>query len=505
MNAIYLPQEVIDRIISHTADRETLASLRLVSRSCRSRATSLYFRQLFIMLSSKSVANIDNPIQSPYSSSVEELHWADVTVQEHERGQMRLGQNDCLQGEKEIRKEISDLSYLHNIHKVRLFTKYEKSLDHSLTADKELQYQLNDDLEAFQDTFKERSAGLSSETVLKWHERYRALYSDQENLYYPLYVGAEKRKFNVESFVNLKRVSVNNGCEVGAEQYPTAFEAQENLEHPARWSTTRQCRPERGAVYVMILKSLATLNRLTHLSVKTEGAKWERIFMHSHPLLNGARLVSMFENIRHLDVDLCLWWPHSYEHIPTPRCRLSNLGEARNLKSLTWKTHLHAVDEAGSLGRPLSELHKVDWLRPPFTLRSELYPGLRYLELHCVFISDRRLLKCLTTLQSSLQSLILRHCIFKPCLSEVFMEIREKKVVPPVAIFEHSQDHVSQPVPEKPTIYTENAITQYLVWLGMKESLCLHSWDERIEAYAIQLAGRPLPNPQPQDCLWLAE
>jgi hypothetical protein len=37
-----------------------------------------------------------------------------VTVQEHERGQMRLGQNDCLQGEKEIRKEISDLSYLHN-------------------------------------------------------------------------------------------------------------------------------------------------------------------------------------------------------------------------------------------------------------------------------------------------------------------------------------------------------------------------------------------------------
>jgi hypothetical protein len=51
-----------------------------------------------------------------------------VTVQEHERGRVRLGQNDCLQGEKEIRKEISDLSYFHNIHKVRLFTKYESHM-----------------------------------------------------------------------------------------------------------------------------------------------------------------------------------------------------------------------------------------------------------------------------------------------------------------------------------------------------------------------------------------
>jgi hypothetical protein len=46
-----------------------------------------------------------------------------VTVQGHERGRVRLEQNDCLQGEKGIRKERSDLSYLHNIHKVRLFTK----------------------------------------------------------------------------------------------------------------------------------------------------------------------------------------------------------------------------------------------------------------------------------------------------------------------------------------------------------------------------------------------
>jgi hypothetical protein len=37
-----------------------------------------------------------------------------VTVQEHERGRVRLGQNDCLQGEKEIRKENSDLSCFHN-------------------------------------------------------------------------------------------------------------------------------------------------------------------------------------------------------------------------------------------------------------------------------------------------------------------------------------------------------------------------------------------------------
>ena len=32
-----------------------------------------------------------------------------VTVQEHERGRVRLGQNDCLRGEKEIPKESSDL------------------------------------------------------------------------------------------------------------------------------------------------------------------------------------------------------------------------------------------------------------------------------------------------------------------------------------------------------------------------------------------------------------
>ena len=41
-------------------------------------------------------------------------------VQEHERVQVRLGFSDCLQEEKEIRKESSDLSNLHK-SKIRLF------------------------------------------------------------------------------------------------------------------------------------------------------------------------------------------------------------------------------------------------------------------------------------------------------------------------------------------------------------------------------------------------
>jgi hypothetical protein len=51
-----------------------------------------------------------------------------VTVQEHERGRVQLGQNDCLRGEKEIPKENSNLSYLHNIHKMRPFIKYESHI-----------------------------------------------------------------------------------------------------------------------------------------------------------------------------------------------------------------------------------------------------------------------------------------------------------------------------------------------------------------------------------------
>ncbi|OBT46289.1 hypothetical protein VE00_02405 [Pseudogymnoascus sp. WSF 3629] len=426
--ASYLPQEIIDLIIWHTEDKRTLASLRLVSKSCRSYATPLYFRRLHIMLSRNSVSNIANLTQSPYASYIEELHW----------------------------------------------------------ADKELQYQLDEDLEVFQDAFKERLTGLSDEAVLEWHEKYRAWYSEQESLYYPIYVGDDKQSFDVKPFVNLKRVSVTNDCEAGAEQYPTALEAREILNRPARWSTTRSCRRQRGDTYIMILKSLPTLNRLTHLSIKTEGAKWERIFMSPHSTADGtaAPPVSLLANIKHLDVDLCLWHVNPYGHIPTPRCHVITLGDARNLESLTWKVHLHAVDEAGGLGRPLTELEAVNnWHPPVFSLRCELYPKLRYIELDGLRVSVLWLITGLTTLQSSLRSLILRRCIFKPPLAKIFVELRKRKIVPPVAIFEHSRNSTAQPDPEKPTILTEIAITHYLVWLGMKETLSLHSWDEQMEAY----------------------
>jgi hypothetical protein len=41
---------------------------------------------------------------------------------------MRLSKVIVYKGGKEIRKELSDLSYFHNIHKVRLFTKYESHM-----------------------------------------------------------------------------------------------------------------------------------------------------------------------------------------------------------------------------------------------------------------------------------------------------------------------------------------------------------------------------------------
>jgi hypothetical protein len=65
---------------------------------------------------------------------------AGVTVQGHERGRMRLGQNDCLRGEKEIPKENSFLSYLHNIHKVRLFIKYESHMIVPSQQDQQVSY-----------------------------------------------------------------------------------------------------------------------------------------------------------------------------------------------------------------------------------------------------------------------------------------------------------------------------------------------------------------------------
>lgn len=403
MDSPYLPQELIDLTISYIEDRETLASVRLVSSSCQRHANPLYFKQLSIMLSSNSVANIANLVQSPYRNYVEEAHW----------------------------------------------------------ADKELQYQLHDNIETFQDTFKERLSGLSHQTVVGWHEKYRTLYRAKENLYIPLYVGAANTQYNLESFVGLKRVSVNNGCEGEAEKYPGALEKHKTLGHPARWSTTRQCRPQRGDLYVSILKSLAAAHNITHLSIKTEGRKWEAHFMR--PRSAPARPQFTFKHIQHLDIDLCLWETGSDEQLASPKLRLTNLGEATNLQSLTFKSHLHDVDEMGKLGRALTELQSVDWRRPEFTLRPTFYPQLHHLELHCFLISNRRLVECLKTLQHSLHSLILNRCIFNPLLSDVFTEIRENKTVPPVAIFKLSKDFVSQPAPEKPSVMTEEAITPYLV------------------------------------------
>ncbi|OBT69087.1 hypothetical protein VE03_01409 [Pseudogymnoascus sp. 23342-1-I1] len=78
---LYLPQEVIDQIIGYIKDKETLASLRLVSRPWQIQASRFYFKHIFVMLSSKSAANIEHLSKSPYSSYIEELHWADKELQ----------------------------------------------------------------------------------------------------------------------------------------------------------------------------------------------------------------------------------------------------------------------------------------------------------------------------------------------------------------------------------------------------------------------------------------
>lgn len=434
MESSYLPQELIDMTISHIEDHKTLASLRLVSSPCRRSAEPLYFKQLFIMLSGKSVANIADLIQSPYREYVEEIYW----------------------------------------------------------ADKELQYQLQNNFEAFQDAFGERLAGLSTEAAKEWHKKYRTMYKAQEDLYFPLYVGSTNTQYNLESFINLKRVSVNNGCEIEAVQKPFALKvkAHKILEHPAPWSTPTQCRPQRGHLYVLILESLATTHNITHLSIKTEGRKWEAHFMS--PGSNGARPQFAFKSIQHLDIDLCLWEALPYEQRTSPRVRLSKLGEAPNLQSLTFKTHYHDVDELGKMGRPLRGLQGVNRHRPVFTLQPTFYPQLRHLELHCFSIPNRRLVECVDTLQHSMRSLVLSHCVFHPSLSDAFTEIRGKKVVPSVAIFKHSKDGVFQPAPAKPCILTERAITPYLVWrlgLSINGSLSLHDWDKQIEEYMDQNSG----------------
>lgn len=174
------------------------------------------------MLSSKSIANVANLIQSPHREYVEEIH----------------------------------------------------------RADKEFQDYLQDNLEAFQDTFKERLTGLSREDIAVWHEKYRAMYIDQKNTYSLLCQGTIQLK--LESFVNVKRVSVNNGCEPGTEKYLAALDAQEIFNHPAQWSTMTQAWAHRGGLYVWILKSLAesqTSHTITHFSIKTQGSKWDEDVM----------------------------------------------------------------------------------------------------------------------------------------------------------------------------------------------------------------------------------
>ncbi|KFY10830.1 hypothetical protein V492_04823 [Pseudogymnoascus sp. VKM F-4246] len=380
------------------------------------------------MLSVQSVAAIKNLVHSPYGSCVEELHW----------------------------------------------------------SDKELQKDLFDDPVVFRDVFKERLSGLSYEAVLEWHEKYRTWFQSQQKLSFSLPYGSGKETFDVSGFVNLKRVSVINGCGDGAEISPTVLEAPEVLNNPARWSTTRRCLSQSGIAFLLIMESLAPLSRLTHLSVKMEGINFDRATTYDSYLgEDEPNKIALFKNIKHLDVDLCLWNDHPFRHVGRPDCRLSILPAAPNLEHMTWKTHLHDMDGSGILYSPLPESETVGLLRPQFKLRSELYPKLRRLELHSFHVPTHRLLKCLTTLRSSLQSIVLKKCIFNPSLAGAFLQFRARKVVPAVAIFENSRDHVMQPIPEEPDFLAEHAVTKYLVWLGMKGTLCLHDWDERIEAYAI--------------------
>ncbi|KFY70957.1 hypothetical protein V499_08825 [Pseudogymnoascus sp. VKM F-103] len=376
------------------------------------------------MLSSKSVANVANLIQSPYREYVEEICW----------------------------------------------------------ADRELQYHLHDDLEAFQDTFKERFAGLSRDDVAQWHEKYRTMYRDQESVYSPLYDGSAQ--LHLESFINLKRVSVDNGCELRTEQYPVALDAPEILNNLDQWSTMVQPRPQHGGLYALILKPLSeSPHTLTHFSIKTQGSKRDEDV--SPPRGSGIYVpLFMFKNVQHLYIDFCLSEIPLSGQVSTVVRHLGNPRKNRNLQSLTMKTHPHAVDEKGHLARPLEELLYV-WKRPTFMrLMPMLYPQLRHLEFHGFAILSRALLECLGMVRKSLRSLVFSNCVFKPTLLVVFTNIREKKLVRLVTIFKHSKDFFYRSIPEKPSTLTDKAITPYLVQSRMNGTLCLHDWDKQVKEYA---------------------
>ncbi|OBT68985.1 hypothetical protein VE03_01410 [Pseudogymnoascus sp. 23342-1-I1] len=189
--------------------------------------------------------------------------------------------------------------------------------------------------------------------------------------------------------------------------------------------------------------------------------------------------VSLLENVKHLDVELCLLEGSPDGMSSAPRCNIKNLEDATNLESLTFKVHLHAVDEVGNLGKPPEEL----WPFTRFAFRSKCHPNLRHLELGSFYIENDRIILCLTTSQPSLQSVIFRHCLSQSTLAEIFVQLRKLKLVPSVAIFEQCQEVVDLSDRLKQPILSEFDVTLYPIHLGMKETLCLHSRDEQIEAY----------------------
>ncbi|KFY06754.1 hypothetical protein V492_07771 [Pseudogymnoascus sp. VKM F-4246] len=429
MDSVYLPQELIDMTISHIEDRRTLASVRLASSSCCRGANPIYFKRLYFMLSVKSVTNVRNLIQSPYRGYVEEIHWVDKEFQDH----------------------------------------------------------LQSKFGAFQDAFKERLAGLSRDDIVECHKKYRTMFREQENIDSHLHAGGIQ--LNLESFINLKKVSVNNGCGLENEQYPAALNPQEILDNPAKWTTMRQFRPMHGGLYALILKSLAksqTSHNITHFSITTEASQWDSDVLN--PTMNHGGPIFMFESIQHLDINLCLSEQHSYGQDSTVSAHLINRRMSRNLQSLTIKLHPHAEDEMCHIGRPLIDRNR-DWASIGFSPRPKLWPQLRHFELHRLSVHYNQLINTLGTLKHSLQSIVLVHCVLRPSLFKAFKKIREKNIMPPTAIFRHTRDYAPLAAPVVPIVLTEEAITPYLLWSGMSGTLSLHDWDKQIKGYVDQHSG----------------
>lgn len=224
------------------------------------------------------------------------------------------------------------------------------------------------------------------------------MYRDQESVGSLIHSG--DIQLSLQSFVNLKRVSVNNRCEAEAEQYPAAQNGQES--------------------------SIAG--------------------------------------------------------------HLTNRGECKNLQSLTMKLHPHAADAMDGVGKPSTGSPRINWASAYFNPLGGFSPYLRHLEAHRFRIKNEDLLAYLDTLKHTLHSLILSDSIFEPSVLKLFTGIRED-VVPPVAIFKYSGDRQPPPTPEIPNVMTEEAITPYLVWMGMNGSLSLHDWDKQVKEYADQHSG----------------